>query len=73
MNNRIAELSERAEDVVSWGDPHNHDHRIQGDIKFRQTFAELIIQECLGVVQQRWITPDEDTIANAIKQHFGVK
>jgi hypothetical protein len=36
-------------------------------------FAELIVRECLEVVQQHWITPDEDAIADAIRQHFGVE
>ncbi|CAB4154850.1 hypothetical protein UFOVP652_37 [uncultured Caudovirales phage] len=36
-------------------------------------FAELIVRECLEVVQQHWITPDEDAIADAIRQHFGVQ
>jgi hypothetical protein len=36
-------------------------------------FAELIVRECIGIVKQRWINPDEDVIAEEIKQHFGVE
>ena len=36
-------------------------------------FAELIVKECIGIVKQRWINPDEDVIAEEIKQHFGVE
>jgi hypothetical protein len=38
-----------------------------------QKFAELIVGECIGIVKQRWINPDEDVIAEEIKQHFGVE
>jgi hypothetical protein len=36
-------------------------------------FAELLVRECIGIVKQRWINPDEDVIAEEIKQHFGVE
>ena len=83
MNNRITELAEQAEDAVDWGDPHNHDHRIQGDIEFRQRFAQLIVQDCLKLVEKRTggsyeITMSPETrrswnIWIEIKEHFGVK
>ena len=38
-----------------------------------EKFAELIVKECIGIVKQRWINPDEDVIAEEIKQHFGVE
>jgi hypothetical protein len=38
-----------------------------------EKFAELIVRECIGIVKQRWINPDEDVIAEEIKQHFGVE
>ena len=64
MNERIQELDEQAvyydEDEESW----------EFD---RKKFAELIVQECIGIVKQRWINPDEDVIAEEIKQHFGVE
>jgi len=36
-------------------------------------FAELIVKECVSIVKQRWIKPDEDVIAEEIKSHFGVE
>jgi hypothetical protein len=39
----------------------------------KDKFAELIVRECIGIVKQRWINPDEDVIAEEIKQHFGVE
>jgi hypothetical protein len=64
MNERIKLLSEQAEyydeDEESW----------EFD---RKKFAELIIQECIGIVKQGWISPDEDIIAEEIKEHFGVE
>jgi hypothetical protein len=38
-----------------------------------EKFAELIVRECIGIVKQRWINPDEDVIAEEIKQHFGLE
>ena len=38
-----------------------------------EKFAELLVRECIGIVKQRWINPDEDVIAEEIKQHFGVE
>jgi hypothetical protein len=38
-----------------------------------QKLAELIVRECIGIVKQRWINPDENVIAEEIKQHFGVE
>lgn len=83
MNDKIKLLAERAEDEVDWGDPHNYDHRIQGDIEFRQKFAELIVQDCLALVEKRTggayeitMTPETRRAWNIwieIKEHFGVK
>ena len=68
MNQRIRELAEqcRIEEYSQHGDL----------IEFgfdEEKFAELIVRECIGIVKQRWIDPDEDVIAEEIKQHFGVK
>jgi hypothetical protein len=38
-----------------------------------EKFAELIVRECIGIVKQKWINPNEDVIAEEIKQHFGVE
>ena len=68
MNQRIRELAEqcRIEEYSQHGDL----------IEFgfdEEKFAELIVRECIGIVKQRWIDPDEDVIAEEIKQHFGVE
>ena len=68
MNQRIRELAEqcRIEEYSQHGDL----------IEFgfdEEKFAELIVGECIGIVKQRWIDPDEDVIAEEIKQHFGVE
>lgn len=60
MNPRIKELIEQSEDP-------EHGFIIP------EKFAELIVRECIGIVKQRWINPDEDVIAEEIKQHFGVE
>jgi hypothetical protein len=75
MNQRIKELAEQA-----WKEAYNvdpADPRIARAHKAMEEgmekFAELIIKECIGIVKQRWINPDEDVIAEEIKQHFRVE
>jgi hypothetical protein len=39
-----------------------------------EKFAELIVRECLKVMDQQWIVPDEVYQAmQDIKKHFGVE
>jgi hypothetical protein len=68
MNERISELAEQATKKYD---------RLGNEIPFAQPdlekFAKLIVRECIGIVKQRWINPDEDVIAEEIKKHFGVK
>jgi hypothetical protein len=68
MNERIKELAEQATKKYD---------RLGNEIPFAQPdlekFAKLIVRECIGIVKQRWINPDEDVIAEEIKKHFGVK
>jgi hypothetical protein len=68
MNERIKELAEQATKKYD---------RLGNEIPFAQPdlekFAKLIVRECIGIVKQRWINPDEDVIAEEIKQHFGVE
>ncbi len=59
MNQRIRELAEQVYGSAATAQ----------EIKF----AELIVRECIGIVKQRWINPNEDVIAEEIKQHFGVE
>ena len=83
MNERIKELAVQAGEYVNsvytppvrsktpgkiWEDGH-----IGWHTQFNQKFAELIVRECIGIVKQRWINPNEDVIAEEIKQHFGVE
>jgi len=68
MNERIKELAEQATKKYD---------RLGNEIPFAQPdlekFAKLIVRECIGIVKQRWINPDEDVIAEEIKKHFGVE
>jgi len=71
MNERIRELM--AEAVTFRLDPDSNAHEAQVCPEDLELFAELIVRECIGIVKQRWINPDEDVIAEEIKQHFGVE
>jgi hypothetical protein len=72
MNERIRELAEQAQfnDLAfdKWGDAY--------DVKRLdpEKFAELIVRECSGIVQNymsRW--PEDHELTKQIKQHFGVE
>jgi hypothetical protein len=74
MNERIKELVDQIlPNEKEWhkGDPKDWGYFFSGDEL--EKFAELIVRECIGIVKQRWINPDEDVIAEEIKQHFGVE
>jgi hypothetical protein len=67
MNERIRELAEQATTIEFGADAWDY-------VAFdKEKFAELIVQECIGIVKQGWINPDEDVIAEEIKRHFGVE
>jgi hypothetical protein len=74
MNRRIQELIEQATSRPhrSQGYGGEPTHIYPGTLD-PEKFAELIVRECIGIVKQRWIMPDEDVIAEEIKEHFGVK
>jgi hypothetical protein len=74
MNERIKELMEQATSKPhrSQGIGGEPTHIYPGTLD-PEKFAELIVRECIGIVKQRWINPDEDVIAEEIKQHFGVE
>jgi hypothetical protein len=69
MNERIRELREQAMEWVP--------NQVDPDTKIRllnaEKFAELIVQECAGIVDNygRWILYDK--LAVKVKKHFGVK
>jgi hypothetical protein len=73
MNERIFELAKQA-DLIQWDTlPSGAKTPDYESVVKAKKFAELIVRECIGIVKQRWINPDEDVIAEEIKQHFGVE
>ena len=73
MNDRIKELAKQAKFAMEtsndpnsppswWGAGHNDTF---------ERFAELIVKECIKVVEETNLV-DDDPVAN-IKQHFGVE
>ena len=64
MNKRIRELAEQAGYVEFEYNPHDLDK-----------FAELLIKECLKVINQPNGVGDDDVIriSNDVKEHFGIK
>ena len=71
MNERIKQLAEQATTIVDMVGPQGYTSSYANFD--REKFAELLVRECIGIVKQRWINPDEDVIAEEIKQHFGVE
>ena len=69
MNERIKEIAEKAVEVVFYNTSTGKETK---ELNLEK-FAELLVRECIGIVKQRWINPDEDVIAEEIKQHFGVE
>ena len=66
MNERIKELWSEAAKLET-------DDSWEGQTRFMEKFAELIVKECIDVV--KW-TPSiftNDTIIENLKKHFGVK
>jgi hypothetical protein len=68
MNQRIAELEKQC-----WS------HRVEGtlvdgQLHFDTTkFAELIVQDCVGIVRNQGPFLRYNAIAEAIQKHFGIK
>jgi len=69
MNERILDLAIQAKD---WA---YADHvGFTAQMLFEQKFAELIVRECSGIVQNymsRW--PEDHELTKQIKEHFGVE
>ena len=72
MNERIRQLAEQCESFGSWD---NKTYSFD-----QEKFAELIVQECIGVVEGGRFLHDQAPTAifarecsGAIKRHFGVK
>ena len=69
MNERMLDLAIQAKD---WAYADHDGYTAQ--MLFEQKFAELIVQECAGIVQtymSRW--PEDAELTKQIKEHFGVE
>ena len=81
MNERIEQLAEEADEYAEQT-VHYYQGQFDGltwEGKIKQTrdtkFAELIVKECLDVINQPNGVGDDDVIriSNDIEQHFGVE
>ncbi len=72
MNERILELAKQA-DLIQWdtlpSGARTPDHE---SVAKAMKFAELIVRECIAFRVEPGVYSQHD-MANAIKQHFGVK
>ena len=69
MNERIKELADQAWDSITVQDGIN-DEALD---KYDQKFAELIIQECIGIIVDAVdLREPASTYVFKIKKHFGV-
>lgn len=77
MNEKIAELSEQADDYAddylgTKGEFHLNWHIVRDE-----KFAELIVRECAKVCRDQFdiyaMKADRDNCAIAIEQHFGIE
>ena len=75
MNERIKQLAAQAErQVYPVTSLYNEDSAPRLNSEFEKKFAELIVRECIGIVQpyiSRW--PEDCELVIKIKEHFGVK
>ena len=78
MNERIRELATQAGAYWHHGD-FNMGLSVEFQEKDLQTFAELIVRECVGKIQlhnrmdevtEQWVY---DNLVSDVKEHFGVK
>ena len=65
MNERIQQLIAQATHVV---EPNDHDYR--HEIFDKKLFAELILQECVNVLQDNGMW--NSRVSDVLDQHFGV-
>jgi hypothetical protein len=75
MNERIKQLAEQAGFDIEVEDIFNYEpqHSFIGSDENMKKFAELIVKECAGLVEDYY---DEDTkylAGHIIRKHFGVK
>jgi hypothetical protein len=82
MNNRIKELAlQSADEIADLFNPGFFDDRMVNDVaELNKKLAELIVEECIGVVEGGSFLHDQAPTAifarecsGAIKRHFGVE
>jgi hypothetical protein len=76
MNDLIKKLAEQATEYATTRHPlSNHIVLSVNSEKFEEKFAELIVQECLVVINQSNGVGDDDVIkiSQDVKKHFGVE
>ena len=79
MNQRIQQLERQAIiGVLKGNDPDRDVDRMYISAEFTKKFAELIVRECLKIVEPDQTSGDEwcvtlDETAHSIRQHFGVE
>jgi hypothetical protein len=66
MNERIKELWDKAAELES-------DPSWEGQTKFIEKFAELVVRECAGIVENQGRFIKYDILATKIKDHFEIK
>jgi hypothetical protein len=82
MNDRIKEFKESARPEIDWAARYhvelNNGEKEKWMNEWFEKFAELIVQECISIAQDRaafdWAAPnDVNHIISEIKEHFGVE
>ena len=72
MNERIRELAEQANTIGDWGEDITEGrYFVYPNIKNLEKFAELIVRECIDVVEDAGGI-DKYHYTGAIRKHFGV-
>jgi thiaminase len=75
MNTKIKELDKEAQEYARKIAGNNEDSNYTEWFNvYKEKFAELIVKECSGIVQNymsRW--PEDHELTKIIKAHFGVK
>ena len=73
MNERIRELAEQANTIGDWGEDITEGrYFVYPNIKNLEKFAELIVRECIDVVEDAGGI-DKYHYTGAIGKHFGVE
>ena len=73
MNERIEKLAEQA-GIAVWGDTvYMYNPKDTLNSAVLEKFAELIVEDCAGIVDNwgRWLLYDK--LAVKVKQHFGIE